>query len=136
MAARQISLPFPGAYALREVSEQFAAELREAAAAVELKVAAADLDDIFGEAGRPVSASLLGNCLRGDNRNYARAEWVPYLVSLPSGRDALRVLADVAGFDLVPKAKPLTDTEKLRKIEAVLDESGPLGFEIKRRAGL
>jgi hypothetical protein len=91
------------------------------------KTQAAALDDTFGP-DRSVSESLLRQALKNNDRNYARLEWAPLIVSLP-GCEVLQILAEYAGYEITKKRK-LTDTEWRAKAERVLAASGAVGQHV------
>lgn len=54
-----------------------------------LEDAAAALDAVFGDDGRPVSGSLLRAAVRNGERNYFRAEWIVLVLEDPEVRAVL-----------------------------------------------
>lgn len=91
------------------------------------------LEAAFGVDGRHVSEHVIRNCFKQKERNYARLEWSPLLVTLPDSQ-VLHLLADYAGYELTKK-KTLTDSEWRAKAERELAAAGPFGVHVLERIG-
>jgi hypothetical protein len=77
----EMSLPTADSYRLRMLAERLVDACRDVAESQGYKATAADLDEIFGRVGHPVSESTLRNALMDRERNYWRGEWVPYFAA-------------------------------------------------------
>lgn len=73
-----LALPLDDKYHCRMHAERLLDACREVCVRQGYKQTADEPDQIFGELGRPVSASLLSNAMNDRERNYWRGEWIPY----------------------------------------------------------
>lgn len=93
-----------------------------------LKGVASDLDDAFGDDAKRVTVTddSLRACLKQKDRNKARLEWAPLLVTLPESQ-VLPILARHAGYRLV-KLEPISDAEwravVMRELPRVMGQMG------------
>lgn len=113
----ELELPLDDKYRARMYSERLLAAIREVAERQGYKQTADELDQIYGELGHPVSASLLANALNDRERNYWRGEWIPYFAK----RSPL-----VASIVAESTKTPLTAEQKLDLLERLgAEEFGP-----------
>lgn len=94
---------------------------------------AAELDASFNPEGRPVSVGVLRNALHVHERNYMRAEWVPYFAAISD--EPAQVVASAAGKTLTVhgKLKPEDELELLK--ERVMREFGTAGARLVMNTG-
>jgi hypothetical protein len=126
--------PEAAARRLRSVSAEVLDAAYRACVDNNLKGVAGELDDAFGEEAKRVTVTedSLRACLKQKDRNKARLEWAPLLVTLP-GSEVLAILARHAGCRLV-KDEPITDAQFRAEVKRVLPQVfGTMGAEFLER---
>lgn len=91
---------------------------------------AKELDKTFIDDGRPVSEGTLRNSLKveGNERNYARLEWLPYFTALSD--EPAQVIAGVTGKVLV-RLDQLSPKDELALLkDHVVSEFGAAGARL------
>jgi hypothetical protein len=99
--------------------EHLVAACRAVARELTYEACAKSLDAIWGERGRPVSASVLRAGLSGTERNYFRVEWAFWFAR--RSETVAEILLEVAGRAR-PKKKP---EDELRDLKALIREELP-----------
>lgn len=99
--------------------EQILTACRAVAKTLTYEHCAAELDAIWGERGRPVSASTLRAAMSGTERNYFRIEWAFWFARQS---DAVGELL----LEIVGRGRPKKKAEdELRDLKALVRESYP-----------
>lgn len=131
--AVQLELPVTDVHIHRARAERLRDACRRAAIAHGYSRCAEELDCIFEKLGHPVSVGTLRNALGDHERNYVRAEWVPYFAAL--SEDVAEIVAEAAGRVLAPsrKLKPEDELELLR--DRVRREFGAAGARLIANVG-
>lgn len=124
----QPELPLNDVHIHRLRAAKLAAACRSVAKERGFERVAKELDEIFEPLGHPVSVGTLRNALGDHERNYVRAEWVPYFAAL--SEDVAEVIAESAGRMLAAprKLKPEEELELLR--DRVQREFGAAGARL------
>ena len=95
---------------------------------------AAELDAIFCKLGHPVSEGTLKNALGDVERNYVRAEWIPYFASISD--EVAELVAAPAGCVLAVGRTKLTPQEEIDLTkERVMREFGAAGARLLASIG-
>lgn len=123
----ELELPLSDKYHVRMHAERLLDACRDVAERQGYKQTADELDQIFGDLGHPVSASLLSNALNDRERNYWRGEWIPYFAR----RSPL-----VASIVAESTKTPLTAEQKLDLLEQMgTEEFGPAFKRLLAKVG-
>jgi hypothetical protein len=91
--------------------EQLLAACRAVARELTYDRCAAELDAVWGERGRTVSAAVLRAALTGTERNYFRVEWLFWFAQ--QSPDVATLVLEIAGRGL-PKKKPEDELRDLQ----------------------
>lgn len=123
----QLGLQFGLRHLLRDVWGDLLGTVNLAIGEVTLKEMAHELD---------VAGSSISNAQHDSPRHPFHAKWLLYLILKDPQRRVLHKLAELAGGEFVPH-KPLTEGERLRKLESAIDSLPPeFATAIRRKAGL
>lgn len=95
------------------VFEGLLAACRACARLLTVEVCARELDRIWGDRGRPVSAAVLRAALNGTERNYFRLEWAIWFAR--QSEDVAELLLEIVGQGK-PKKTPEEELADLKKL--------------------
>lgn len=129
----------PEAASLKAVSDAVLDAAYHASVDYGLARLAEQLDDAFGDDAKRVTVTedSLRACLKQKDRNKAKLEWAPRLVTLPGGESMLTVLADHAGYSLVKRTAISAEQFRETVLRELPRQCGYLGGEfLKRLQGL
>jgi hypothetical protein len=131
--AGQRELPLNDVHVHRMRAAKLADACKAAALAIGFQRAARELDEIFEPLGHPVSIGTLRNALGDHERNYVRAEWVPYFAAI--SEEVAEIVAESAGRMLAAPRKlaPAEELELLR--DRVTREFGAAGARLVANLG-
>jgi hypothetical protein len=93
--------------------EHLIAACRAVARELTHEVCARELDKIWGDRGRPVSAAVLRAALNDARGNYFRAEWVIWFAR--QSEDVAQIAREIGGAGL-PKKTPEQELEDLKNV--------------------